>query len=137
MSINIRELDHVVIRVSNVEQALQFYCEVLGCREERRLQDLGLIQLRAGSSMIDLVDVNAPLGQAGGAAPAEQGRNMDHFCVRVEPFDESAIRAHLQRYGIDAGETSMRYGAEGNGPSIYIEDPEGNVVELKGPPGDV
>jgi catechol 2,3-dioxygenase-like lactoylglutathione lyase family enzyme len=132
--IQIRELDHVVIRVGDVGRALDFYCNVLGCHEERRLPELGLIQLRAGRSLIDLVDVDLPLGRAGGAPPGKEGRNMDHFCVRVEPFDEAAIRAHLERHGIAAADTQTRYGAEGDGPSIYLHDPEGNVVELKGPP---
>jgi catechol 2,3-dioxygenase-like lactoylglutathione lyase family enzyme len=134
MTISIREIDHVVLRVSNVGRMLDFYCNVLGCKEERRLQELGLIQLRAGSSLIDLVDICLPLGQAGGAAAGKEGRNMDHFCVRVEPFDEFAIRSHLEKHGVKAGATETRYGAEGSGPSIYLQDPEGNVVELKGAP---
>ncbi|MEN8197320.1 MAG: VOC family protein, partial [Pseudomonadota bacterium] len=93
----------------------------------------GLIQLRAGSALIDLVPVDSELGRPGGAAPGAEGRNLDHFCLRIEPFDEEAIRDHLARHGIDTGPLKSRYGAEGMGPSIYIEDPEGNVVELKGP----
>ena len=102
---------------------------------ERRADDLGLVQLRAGRSLIDLVPVDSPLGRAGGAPPGRGGRNVDHFCLRVEPFDETAIRRHLASHGVDAGSTESRYGAEGQGPSIYISDPEENVVELKGPPG--
>ncbi len=134
MTITIRNIDHVVLRVSDVPRAISFYCDVLGCREERRLEDLGLIQLRAGSALIDLVDVAAPLGQQGGAPPGAEARNVDHFCLRVEPFDTEAIRAHLQSQGIEVGEVAQRYGAEGMGPSIYIQDPDGNTVELKGPP---
>jgi glyoxylase I family protein len=78
--------------------------------------------------------VDGPLGRQGGAAPGAQGRNLDHFCVRVEPFDADAIRAELRAHGFAPGPVEMRYGAEGNGPSIYVPDPEGNVVELKGPP---
>lgn len=133
MNIPIRALDHVVLRVSDLDRALAFYCDVLGCQEERRLADLGLVQLRAGQSLIDLVDISAPLGQKGGAAPAVEGRNMDHFCLQVEPFDEAAIRAHLEQHDISTSPSETRYGAQGYGPSIYIEDPEGNVVELKGP----
>jgi len=92
------------------------------------------VQLRAGRSLLDLVPVDGPLGRAGGAAPGREGRNLDHFCFRVEPFDEHAIRAQLQRDGVEAGPVEPRYGAEGEGPSIYVADPEGNVVELKGPP---
>jgi catechol 2,3-dioxygenase-like lactoylglutathione lyase family enzyme len=130
----IRDIDHVVLRVADLPAMLAFYCDVLGCTIERRVDDLGLVQLRAGRSLIDLVPVDSRLGRQGGAAPGSGGRNMDHFCVRVEPFDEAAIRRHLASHGVDAGPTESRYGAEGQGPSIYINDPEDNVVELKGPP---
>jgi glyoxylase I family protein len=132
--IRIREIDHVVLRVADADAMLGFYCGVLGCTIERRRDDLGLVQLRAGHSMIDLVPVDGPLGRIGGAAPGNGGRNLDHFCLRVDPFDESAIRRQLNAAGIVAGETVARYGAEGDGPSIYVIDPEGNTVELKGPP---
>lgn len=132
--IRIREIDHLVLRVRDLEAMLRFYRDVLGCRIERRRDDIGLVQLRAGSSMLDLVPVDGKLGRAGGAAPGREGRNLDHFCLRVEPFDEVAIRAHLAAHGIPAGATEQRFGAEGDGPSIYVDDPEGNVVELKGPP---
>jgi catechol 2,3-dioxygenase-like lactoylglutathione lyase family enzyme len=132
--IRVRDIDHLVLRVVDVEAMLRFYCGVLGLHVERRLDDLGLIQLRAGRSMIDLVPVDGRLGRAGGAAPGATARNLDHFCLRVDPFDEPAIREQLQAASVAAGETASRYGAEGEGPSIYINDPEGNVVELKGPP---
>ncbi len=130
--IEIRSLDHVVLRVADPERSLRFYCEVLGCVEERRLDELGLIQLRAGGSLIDLVDVNGPLGRLGGPAAGAQGRNVDHFAVGLARFDESAIRAHLEACGVEAGDVAERYGARGMGPSMYIRDPDGNVVELKG-----
>lgn len=111
----------------------QFYCEVLGCHEERRLEDLGLVQLRAGNSLIDLVDINLALGRAGGKPPGKQGRNLEHFCLHITPFDEDAILAHLTSFDIICEEpAATRYGAQGYGPSIYISDPEGNTVELKG-----
>jgi glyoxylase I family protein len=132
--IRIRDIDHLVLRVVDVEAMVAFYCDVLGCSIERRRDELGLVQLRAGRSMVDLVPVEGKLGRAGGAAPGPEGRNLDHFCLRVDPFDEPAIRRHLEEAGIAAGEAVPRYGAEGEGPSIYVTDPEGNVVELKGPP---
>ena len=132
--IRIRDIDHLVLRVVDVEAMLAFYRDVLGCSLERRRDELGLVQLRAGRSMIDLVPVDGKLGRAGGAAPGPEGRNLHHVCLRVDPFDESAIRRHLQAAGIVAGEAVPRYGAEGEGPSIYVTDPEGNMVELKGPP---
>lgn len=132
--IHIREIDHLVLRVVDLDAMLGFYCGALGCSVERRQDEIGLVQLRAGRSIIDLVPVDGKLGKAGGAAPGMEGRNMDHFCLRVEPFDEPGIRRHLEAHGIEAGPVGSRYGAEGEGPSIYLKDPEGNVVELKGPP---
>lgn len=132
--IQIREIDHVVLRVVDLDRMIRFYTDVLGCPVERRQEAIGLVQLRAGSAMLDLVPVDGTLGRMGGAAPGQQGHNLDHFCFRVEPFDEAAIRAHLDRFGVASGPTESRYGAEGEGPSIYLTDPEGNTVELKGAP---
>ena len=132
--IRIRDIDHLVLRVVDLDRMLGFYCDVLGCTIERRQEALGLVQLRAGRSLIDLVPVTGKLGRAGGAAPGREGRNLDHFCLRVEPFDEEEIRRHLEAHGIEAGGLAPRYGAEGEGPSLYVSDPDGNVVELKGPP---
>jgi catechol 2,3-dioxygenase-like lactoylglutathione lyase family enzyme len=126
MSITIKGLDHVVLRVADLERAVRFYCEVLGCREERRLESIGLVQLRAGASLIDLVPAEG--------APEVAGGNMDHFCLRIDPFDEAELRAHLTAHGVEVGEVARRYGAEGHGPSLYLQDPDGNTVELKGPP---
>lgn len=134
MSIRIREIDHVVLRVEDLDRMLWFYCDVLGCELERRKDDIGLVQLRAGRSLVDLVPVEGELGRAGGDAPGQEGRNMDHVCFRLESFDEVSLAEHLSGHGIEPGRVVMRYGAEGNGPSMYISDPEGNTVELKGPP---
>jgi len=132
--IQIREIDHLVLRVVDLEGMLHFYCGALGCTVEGRQDGIGLIQLRAGRSIIDLVPVDGKLGKAGGAAPGREARSLDHFCLRVEPFDEAGIRRHLEELGIELGPVEMRYGAEGEGPSVYLTDPEGNVIELKGPP---
>ena len=113
---------------------LAFYCGALGCTVERRQEEIGLVQLRAGAALIDLVPVDGPLGRAGGAAAGREARNLDHFCLRIAPFDEAQIRQQLAAHGVQAGPVESRYGAEGEGPSIYLGDPEGNVVELKGPP---
>lgn len=130
----IRDIDHIVLRVVDVQPMIDFYCNVLGCSIERRRDDIGLIQLRAGRSLLDLVPVDGELGRAGGAAPGRDGRNLDHLCFRLEHFDESAIRLQLDAAGVATSPVASRYGAEGAGPSIYISDPEGNTVELKGPP---
>ncbi len=132
--LKLQGLDHLVLRVVDLDAMLRFYVDTLGCSVERRQDEIGLVQLRAGRSLIDLVPVGGKLGRMGGAAPGAEGRNLDHFCLRVEPFDETDIRAHLAARGVAAGNTESRYGAEGEGPSIYLSDPEGNVVELKGPP---
>jgi catechol 2,3-dioxygenase-like lactoylglutathione lyase family enzyme len=130
--ISVRDIDHVVLRVRDLERSLAFYRDLLGCAVELARPSNGLWQLRAGRSMVDLVPVDGKLGAAGGAPPAKEGRNVDHVCFRVEPFDEAAIRAHLAAHGVNAGSTEQRVGAEGTGPSIYVEDPDGNVIELKG-----
>ena len=127
-------IDHVVLRVRDAGAMTAFYIDVLGCTLERRRDDIGLVQLRAGRSLIDLVPVDGKLGRQGGAAPARVGRNLDHLCLRIDPFDGEAVRAFLVERGCEPGEVASRFGAEGEGPSIYVTDPEGNVVELKGPP---
>ncbi|MES2152256.1 MAG: VOC family protein [Pseudomonadota bacterium] len=132
--IHLRAIDHVVLRVVDLDAMLRFYCAVLGCSVERRQDEIGLVQLRAGSALVDLVPVDQKLGRAGGAAPGLEGRNVDHICFRVEPFDAEAIRTHLAACGVGAGPLESRYGAEGEGPSLYLHDPEGNTLELKGPP---
>jgi glyoxylase I family protein len=132
--ITIEGLDHVVLRVTDLKAMMAFYTDVLGCPVEKVQEDLGLYQLRAGSALIDLVPVDGPLGRKGGAAPGLEGRNLDHFCLRVGRFDADSIITHLMQHGADPAPVASRYGAEGQGPSIYVTDPEGNVVELKGPP---
>jgi glyoxylase I family protein len=130
----LRRIDHLVLRVRDLAAMQAFYRDVLGCTVERHQEAIGLLQLRAGDSLIDLVDVDGKLGRMGGAAPGEQGRNLDHLCLQVDPFDHEAIVGHLQAHGVRVGEFGSRYGAEGEGPSQYLFDPEGNMVELKGPP---
>ena len=124
--IRIREIDHVVLRTTDAPRLRAFYCDVLGCTVEKIQPQFGLTQLRAGRSLIDVVETKE--STEGGV------RNMDHFCLRIEPFDGEAIRAFLRAQGVDPGSVETRYGAEGLGPSIYVSDPDGNTVELKGPP---
>jgi RimJ/RimL family protein N-acetyltransferase/catechol 2,3-dioxygenase-like lactoylglutathione lyase family enzyme len=116
-----------------MKKALGFYSDVLGAKVERRLDEFGLVQLRAGESIIDLVDVGAAWLKAEGARPfTPEVRNVDHICIRVDPFDEAAIERHLVMNRIEIIERGQRYGAQGNGPSVYVRDPFGTVVELKG-----
>nr|WP_047168694.1 VOC family protein [Sphingomonas sp. Y57] len=131
--ITIRDIDHVVLRIRDLDRVAAFYIDVLGARWEKRQEAIGLYQLRVGNSLIDLVPVDGELGRAGGAAPGREGRNVDHVCFRVLPWDGEAALAHLAAHGIP-GEIVSRYGADGDGPSIYLSDPEGNLLELKGPP---
>ena len=127
--------DHIVLRIVDKEAMIAFYRDVLGCAVDWDRPELGLTHIRAGASLIDLVTVDGKLGSLGGAAPGAEGRNLDHFALAVRPFDEAAIRAHLAAQGVEIADEGQRYGAEGEGPSIYIRDPEGNTVELKGPSG--
>lgn len=133
----IRQIDHLVLRVVDIDSMMKFYRDVLGCGLEKIQEKAGLYQLRAGTSLIDLVPVDGKLGRMGGAPPGKEGRNLDHVCLSVEPFDGEAIIEYLRGKGCDPGPVESRYGAEGDGPSIYLNDPEGNVVELKGPPWDL
>ena len=121
----IKDLDHVVLTVADMDRAIRFYEDVLGCKVERRVESIGLVQLRAGRALVDLVPAKAGPGAS---------RNMDHFALTIEPFDAAALKAHFAAHGIEIGEPATRYGAEGFGPSIYLKDPDGNQVELKGPP---
>ncbi|HEX8569744.1 MAG TPA: VOC family protein [Caulobacteraceae bacterium] len=125
-------VDHVVLRVKDVEAMIAFYTGVLGCTVERRRDDIGLIQLRAGSALIDLVPVESRLGRQGGAAPGREGRNLDHLCLAIEDFDVERVREHLLAHGVRPGEAGVRYGAKGEAMSIYLEDPDGNALELRG-----
>jgi len=125
--ITVTELDHVVLRCRDQGRMLDFYTQVLGMTEERRLDALGLIQLRAGRSMVDLVP---------GAPGSFESANVDHVCLMLAPVPIEDIVRYLAERGIETiGEPMIRYGATGNGPSLYVRDPEGNVVELK-VPGD-
>ena len=130
--IEITGLDHIVLRTSHMEEMLHFYCTVLGCPIERQLSaDIGLVQLRAGDALIDLVDVDSKLGRAGGGPPTAQNNNMDHFCLQIKPKSEAEISLYLASHGIDIGPFEQRYGAQGFGHSIYLLDPDGNTVELR------
>lgn len=134
MVFQILAIDHVVLRIRDRQTMLDFYCNVLGCTLERELADLGLIQLRAGRSIVDFVPIDRPLGQARAGMPLPEHANLEHFCLRIEPFDEAALAAHLQSYGIEMETPAVRYGGDGFGRSVFITDPEGNIVELKGAP---
>ncbi|MBV4457945.1 VOC family protein [Pseudomonas sp. COR58] len=129
----IQRIDHIVLRVADLQRSIGFYGRVFGAEVVKRNEKLGLVHLRAGTSMIDLVDLSGEIGRKGGAAAGAERRNVDHFCLRIEPFDEQAITEHLQSAGLTVEKAATRFGAEGNGLSLYCFDPDGNQVELKGP----
>ena len=130
----VQRIDHVVLRITDIDRSVAFFKSLLGCEVVKRRDDLGLVHLRAGTSMIDLISVHGSLGRRGGMAPGVGGRNMDHLCLRVQPFEEEAILAFLKESGVEhAPKVQSNFGAEGTGPSIYFSDPDGNEIELKGP----
>lgn len=129
----LQRLDHVVLRVADLDRSIEFYRRLLGCTVERERRGRGLVHLRAGFSMVDLVAVDGPIGKLGGAPASNEGRNVDHFCLRVEPFDEAAILAHLEANDVPrSSKAVIQFGAEGDGPAVYLQDPDGNTIELKG-----
>ncbi len=130
--IDITGIDHIVLRARDGEGLVRFYTEVLGLTVERRQDAIGLVQLRAGRNLIDIVPVDGKLGRMGGAAPGAEGRNLDHFCLNIRDFDIDRVKAHLDAHDVELGEEGLRYGAGGEGLSIYLKDPEGNGVELRG-----
>lgn len=130
--IKVAGIDHIVLRTTKLDQMLAFYTKVLGCIVERETSpETGLLQLRAGNALIDLVDVDGQLGRLGGGAPTKTENSVDHFCLQLKPSPEDDIIRHLKSFGIEVGEFAQRYGAQGLGNSIYITDPEGNTVELR------
>ena len=122
--LKVAEIDHVVLRCRDQNRAYDFYTRILGLSEERRIAQIGLIQLRAGRSMIDLVPATG--------ARVETALNVDHICIGIEARDLNEVAAYLRGQAVEVmGEPAMRYGAHGSGLSIYLRDPEGNTVELK------
>jgi len=129
-------IDHIVLRTQNVESMVRFYSKVLACGVERTMPpETGLIQLRAGQSLIDIVAVDSELGRAGGGPPSPSENNLDHFCLQIESISENDLYSWLELQGVDSGGFETRDGAEGFGPSVYINDPDGNIIELRCEPG--
>jgi len=131
---SVQHIDHIVFRVVDLPRSIAFYSAVLGCEVARRRDDLGLIHLRVGASMVDLIAIDGKLGCRGGVGAGHEGRNVDHLCLRIDPFIEESIVLHLKQHGIAPhGPAASNFGAEGEGLSLYFDDPDGNTIELKGP----
>lgn len=126
VSIRVIGLDHVVLRTRSAEAVLRFYRDVLGCSVERTIEPLGMIQLRAGSALVDVIDSNTWAA----TTTAGHGDLYDHFCLAVAGPVEDVLAA-LDEAGVAHGPATERYGATGNGPSVYATDPDGRTVELK------
>lgn len=121
-----------MLRTDRYRELIDFYCDVLGCTLERETSDeVGLTQLRAGDSLIDIVNAVGELGKAGGPPPNGEGNNVDHFCLQIEPVGEEALKAYLRDNGVAVEEYQDRYGAQGLGRSIYLKDITGSTVELR------
>ncbi|QSX39128.1 VOC family protein [Shewanella sedimentimangrovi] len=112
-------LDHIVLLCADPLVMERFYVDVLGCSVARRT--VSLLQLRAGTALIDLKP----------ATPLPVESRLDHFCLQYQPMSESALLAHLDAHKVPRGEFESRFGAQGQGLSLYIQDPEGNRIELK------
>ena len=119
----VRGIDHLVLRARDTAALISFYRDVLGCAVERVSGDL--TQLRAGGSLIDIVP------RDGNGEGGRGGRNMDHLCLTLSPFDVDDVASWLRGNGVAVGEIARRYGASGYGRSIYLTDPEGNGLELR------
>jgi catechol-2,3-dioxygenase len=132
--IEVAGIDHVVLRVRDLARMERFYCDVLGLAVEKRNEPMRLVHLRAGRSLIDLIAVDGPLGRMGGGPPGEENRNVDHICLQVRDFDLARVQAHLKAHGVEPGPDGVRFGAGGDGVSLYLSDPEGNGLELRGAP---
>ena len=130
--IKVKMIDHIVLRSVQPEEMIRFYSQVLGCKVERALPaNIGLTQLRAGKSLIDIVAVDSELGRDGGPPPSGIEKNVDHFCLQIEAITEEDLTAWLGSHGVEVGDFQLRYGAEAFGSSVYIRDPDNNIVELR------
>ncbi len=121
-------MDHIVVNVSDVDEALQFYGGILGLEvlrlDQFRRGEVGFVSVRlSGETIIDLRPSETTPG-----GPV----NIDHFCLFVEPTDMEAELERLRAKGVEiSGPVGTRWGARGHGPSFYIKAPDGNRIELK------
>lgn len=129
----IHGIDHVVFLVDDMDKALGFYRDLLGCKVGYEYPNLGMVQVWAGVSLIVLWDITHP-GAKRAIPPISNGRNVDHVCLALGRFDPDEMKKFLEASEIQIVEEANHGGARGVGYSIYVNDPFGNKLELKGPP---
>ena len=129
--VKITEMDHIVLRVKDVEESLRFYCETLGMPSER------VDQWRAGEVRFPSARLNADtiidfFGTDQETIGKDGVKNQDHYCMVIEPTDMEELKAKFEAMGVEiqAG-PGNRWGSHGDGISLYIYDPDNNVVELR------
>ena len=115
-------LDHLLLHVRGMAEAERFYCGILGCAVKHRMPQYGMLELSAGVSLVDTDDPNGAWALEG----ASPGRNLDHFTIATDHWDEQRMRAYLADHRIDIVEER----AEEDELSFYVKDPSGNIVEL-------
>lgn len=117
-------LDHVVLTVRDLDVARRFWTDVLGCTLDHVNEAIALVQLRFGEALIDLVPARD------GAVPGARG--VDHVCLSIACDDLGRLAAALRARGVTVeGDVVQRRGAFGTGPSLYLRDPDGYLIELK------
>ena len=129
--VKITEMDHIVLRVKDVEESLKFYCETLGMQSER------VDQWKAGEVRFPSARLNADtiidFFATDQETIAKDGvKNQDHYCMVIEPTDMDELKAKFEAMGVEiqAG-PGKRWGSHGDGTSLYIYDPDNTVVELR------
>ncbi len=125
-------LDHIVLRVTDLDRMLAFITMYSAAATSVPILSLRPVPVARGAFADRSRDDRGKLGAAGGAAPGAEGRNLDHFALAVDRFDAPAIRAHLAHHGVTVDQSGTRYGAEGEGPSLYIRDPERQSCRTQG-----
>lgn len=125
----LERIEHVLLLVNGMDDALSFYERVLGAALESRLPQYGMAELRVGASHLDLVDTSVPQG-AWAKPPVTGGRNVDHVAIRIDAPDEAALRRHLAACGVEIVQERTEKTASGRSLSLYVRDPSANTLEL-------
>jgi catechol 2,3-dioxygenase-like lactoylglutathione lyase family enzyme len=126
-------MDHIVLKVRDMDRVLDFYLNVLGLKGER------LEEFRQGRVPFPSVRINHdtiidlfPVQASADDVPDARSSDLDHFCLVVDQTDMSQVVAYLQRHGVAIQQGPVtRWGAHGNGTSIYFSDPENRQIEIR------